>query len=103
MNKKTVNTTMKTTCTIVPGQPYVDIIATGKNLRYLRKKHKFTQEKAADCFYGAITPASISAWENGKYLPDLNKLVVLGNVYGGYTLDDIIVLSYPKENTTEVA
>ena len=103
MNTKTVKTTMKTTCTIIPGQPYVDIIATGKNLRYLRKKHKFTQEEAADYFYGAITPASISAWEHGKYLPDLTKLVILGNVYGGYTLDDIVVLSYPKENPMEAA
>ena len=60
----------------------------GKNLRYLRLKHKYSQEKIAEILgYKSFT--TIQKWEAGSSKPNLDKLQILANLYN-VSLNDIV-------------
>lgn len=56
-------------------------------LRTLRKKHNFSQEKVAEKL-GVIKQA-VSKWENERGYPDMDNLVILSELYE-ITLDELI-------------
>lgn len=51
-----------------------------KNLLYLRKKHKITQEELADRL--GVSRQSVSKWETGEAYPETEKLLVICDEFG---------------------
>lgn len=51
----------------------------GKRLRLLRLQHKFSQNDLAKEF--KISSATLSQYENGKRLPDLNTVIKIANFF----------------------
>lgn len=71
----------------------VDLAATGRQLKALRRKNGLTQDFLSDIFDAAGDSASrviISMWENGKTLPSLPHIVFLAELYG-VTLDELVI------------
>ena len=54
-------------------------IKTGEFLKQLRKEHNMTQQMLADKL--GVTNRSVSRWENGNTMCDLDILVELANMY----------------------
>ena len=59
-------------------------------LQLLRKQNGYSQEELADKL--GIARQTLSKWENGQAVPELNNLISLSNLYG-ITIDRIV-----KEN-----
>ena len=57
------------------------------SLQLLRKKHGYSQEELADRI--GIARQTISKWENGQAVPELNGLLLLSGLYG-VTIDRIV-------------
>ena len=51
----------------------------GKNIQYLRKQKKITQEQLAEKL--SVSRQTISKWEAGEIVPELNKLLVLSDLF----------------------
>ena len=64
-----------------------------ENLVELRKYHDFSQEELADMI--GVSRQTLSKYETGESLPDIEKCKRLANVFG-VTIDDLI--SYDKKN-----
>lgn len=61
-------------------RPYYDLVATGENLRALRRKHNL---KADDVrvFMELESVQSIYKWEQGKCFPTADNLLALAHLY----------------------
>ncbi len=57
----------------------MDQIKTGKFIAYLRKQHNLTQEALGEKL--GITNKTISRWENGNYMPDIEMLQLLSQEF----------------------
>lgn len=57
----------------------IDQIKIGSFLRELRKEKELTQEQLAEKF--GVSSRSVSRWENGNTMPELNILVELADYY----------------------
>lgn len=53
---------------------------TGAYLKHLRKENGLTQEQLAEKFY--VSSRTVSRWETGTNLPDVEMLVALADFYG---------------------
>lgn len=62
------------------------------NLTELRKYHDFSQEELADRI--SVSRQTLSKYETGESLPDIEKCKLLADVFG-VTIDDLI--SYNKD------
>lgn len=51
----------------------------GKNIQYLRKQKKITQEQLAEKL--SVSRQTISKWESGEIVPELNKLLLLSDLF----------------------
>lgn len=51
-----------------------------EKLQILRKKNGYSQEQLADKL--GIARQTISKWENGQAIPELNGLIALSKLYG---------------------
>ena len=58
-----------------------------EKLQLLRKKNGFSQEELADKL--GISRQAISKWESGQSIPDLNKLIILSELYN-VTIDNLV-------------
>ena len=58
-----------------------------KNLKNLRKIHKFTQEEVAEKIN--VSRQAIAKWENGDSTPDINSCIELAKLYD-VTIDDLV-------------
>lgn len=66
-----------------------------KNLRYLRKKHGYTQDFIADiCQKKSYT--TIQKWETSGAEPNIGTLILLCNLYG-VSINDMIYTDLSKE------
>ena len=54
-------------------------MSLGKNIQYLRKQRKITQEQLAEIM--SVSRQTISRWEADEIVPELNKLVTLSDVF----------------------
>ncbi len=54
-------------------------MSLGKNIQYLRKQKKITQEKLAEIM--SVSRQTISRWEADEIIPELNKLVALSDLF----------------------
>ena len=69
-----------------------------KNLKTLRKLHKYTQEEVAEKIN--VSRQAIAKWENGDSTPDINSCVALANLYD-VKIDDLI--NYSDEESPGLA
>lgn len=65
----------------------MDDLNFAQNITNLRRKHGITQEALAE-FIG-VTKASVSKWETGQSLPDIQTLLLLATYYD-VTLDELL-------------
>lgn len=68
-------------------------MSLGKNIQYLRKQKKITQEKLADEM--SVSRQTVSRWEADEIVPELNNLVALSDLFS-CKLDTLI-----RENLTD--
>ena len=54
-------------------------MSLGKNIQYLRKQKKITQEQLAEMM--TVSRQTISKWEADEIIPELNKLVALSDMF----------------------
>lgn len=54
-------------------------MSLGKNIQYLRKQKRLTQEQLAEIM--SVSRQTISRWEADDIIPELSKLVALSNVF----------------------
>lgn len=54
-------------------------MSLGKNIQYLRKQKKITQEQLAEVM--SVSRQTISKWETDEIIPELNKLVTLSDMF----------------------
>ena len=54
-------------------------MSIGKNIQYLRKQRKLTQEQLAERM--SVARQTISRWEADEIVPELNKLVALSDMF----------------------
>lgn len=58
-----------------------------ENLQFLRKQNGYSQEQLAELI--KVARQTVSKWENGQAVPDLNILIQLSKLYG-VTIDCIV-------------
>lgn len=58
----------------------MDTVRIGQFLKDLRKEKGFTQEQLGEKV--GITNKTVSRWENGNYIPPVECLVILSDIYG---------------------
>ena len=54
-------------------------LKTGEFLKHLRKEKELTQEQLAEHFY--VSSRTVSRWETGNNMPDLDTLIELADFY----------------------
>lgn len=54
-------------------------MSLGKNIKFLRKQQKITQEQLAERM--SVSRQTISKWESDEVIPELNKLIDLSNMF----------------------
>lgn len=54
-------------------------MSLGKNIQYLRKQKKITQEQLAEKM--SVSRQTVSKWESDEIVPELSKLVALGDLF----------------------
>ncbi len=65
----------------------MDTVKIGKFLKNLRKEKDLTQSEVADYLY--VSSKTISRWENGDGMPDINVLTNIADFYG-ITVDELL-------------
>mgnify|MGYP002520274193 CR=1 FL=1 len=71
--------------------PFVDTVATGRNIDRLRIAAGMSV-KDMQMVFGFATPQAIYKWQHGTALPTIDNLVVLASVLG-VRIDDILVMT----------
>lgn len=51
----------------------------GKFIKKLREEKKWSQQKLADELY--VTQQAVSSWEKGKFIPDIEKIKLMSNIF----------------------
>ena len=65
----------------------MDVVKTGSFLAELRKEHKLTQAELGEKV--GVTNKTVSRWETGNYLPPVEILEELSNLYG-LTINELL-------------
>ncbi|MBQ4522244.1 MAG: helix-turn-helix transcriptional regulator [Lachnospiraceae bacterium] len=65
----------------------MDTVKIGKFLKELRKENGFTQEQLGEKI--GVTNKTVSRWENGNYIPPVECLAMLSDIYG-ISINEII-------------
>lgn len=68
-------------------------MSLGKNIQYLRKQKKITQEQLAEEM--SVARQTISKWEADEIIPELSKLIILSTIFS-CKLDSLV-----RENLTD--
>ena len=70
--------------------PYINTVATGKNINRMRMEAGFTV-KDMQAVFGFATPQAIYKWIHGTAMPTIDNLVILAAILD-VTIDEIIVV-----------
>ena len=70
--------------------PAIDMVATGRNIKKLRKAAGLSVREIQNIF-GFTTPQAIYKWQHGTAMPTIDNLVVLAAVLD-VTIDEILVV-----------
>lgn len=65
----------------------MDQIKTGKYISYLRKRAGLTQERLGERL--GVTNKTVSRWENGNYMPDIEMFRLLAKEFG-VSINDLL-------------
>ena len=65
----------------------MDAIKIGEFLKVLRKSKGYTQQEVAEVLY--VTQKTVSRWENGEGIPDINIIVSVAEFYE-VTVDELL-------------
>ncbi len=69
--------------------PNIDMKATGRRIRELRKEHHLKVEEIAE-YMGFESEQAIYKWQRGESLPKIENLFALSKIFG-IKVDDIII------------
>ena len=69
---------------------YVDMTATGKNIKSMRSARGITVREMQAAF-GFATPQAIYKWFRGAAMPTVDNLVILADIFQ-CRIDDIVVV-----------
>ncbi|MCR5774238.1 MAG: helix-turn-helix domain-containing protein [Lachnospiraceae bacterium] len=69
--------------------PTIDMEATGRRIKELRKQHHLKVEEIAE-FMGFESEQAIYKWQRGESLPKIENLFALSRIFG-IKVDDIII------------
>ena len=61
-------------------KPVIDIVETGSQIKFLRKKCGFSVRDIQNIF-GFEYPQAVYAWEQGKNIPSIDNLLVLSRLF----------------------
>ena len=65
----------------------MDAVKIGEFLKALRKSKGYTQQEVAEALY--VTQKTVSRWENGEGIPDINIIVSVAEFYD-VTVDELL-------------
>ena len=68
-------------------------MSLGKNIQFLRKQQKVTQERLAERM--SVSRQTVSKWESDEVIPELSKIIELSDIFA-CKLDTLV-----RENLTE--
>lgn len=68
----------------------INMVATGEHIRKLREDNGFTVKDLQKVF-GLEQPQAIYKWQKGMCLPDMEKMIVLSNMFHT-TINEILVV-----------
>ena len=71
--------------------PTIDMVATGKNIKRLRKAAGISVRELQDVF-GFRTPRAIYKWQRGEAMPTIDNLVILAAMFQ-VKIDDILIVN----------
>lgn len=69
--------------------PVIDLAATGKNIKHLRKKNGLTVGDLQK-YFGFTTPQAIYKWQKGQSLPSVDHLFAMSSLFK-VSMQDILV------------
>lgn len=69
--------------------PVLDIVATGKNIKYLREQAGVSVKELQEIL-GFTTPQAIYKWQWGDTLPDIQNLLLMAKLFN-VSVEDILV------------
>ena len=69
--------------------PSVDVVATGKRIKYLRESKGLKVEQISD-YMGFTGPQAVYKWQRGDCLPDISNLLALSRLFE-VTIEDILI------------
>lgn len=69
--------------------PVIDMINTGKNIKYLREKAGISVNELQEIL-GFTTPQAIYKWQWGKTLPDIENLLLMSKLFN-VKVEDVLV------------
>lgn len=73
----------------------IDVVESGKAIRYFREKNGWTQGLVADSL--GVSTVAVSHWENGKSLPTLDNVMRLADMMNVY-VEDLIIMEFDEED-----
>lgn len=73
-------------------RPVINVAATAAKIKECRIRAGYSVCTIQHIF-NFSSPQAIYAWEKGNYLPTIDNLIVLADVYG-VTVDDFIIRDY---------
>ncbi|MBO4386844.1 MAG: helix-turn-helix transcriptional regulator [Treponema sp.] len=73
-------------------KPIINIEATAAKIKEFRIRAGYSVREIQSIF-NFSSPEAIYAWEKGKYLPTIDNMIVIANVYG-VSVDEFIVRDF---------
>ena len=70
-------------------RPVINVTATAAKIKECRIRAGYSVRKI-QAIFNFSSPEAIYAWEKGKYLPTIDNMIVIADVYG-VTIDEIII------------
>ena len=70
-------------------KPVINVAATAAKIKECRIRAGYSVREIQTIF-NFSSPEAIYAWEKGKYIPSIDNMIVIAEVYG-VTVDDFIV------------
>lgn len=84
--------------TVINQKPVVDLKATGAQIKSLRIKYGYTVHDI-QAIFGFEYPQAVYAWERGKSIPTIDKLLVLAHLFD-VTVEEIVIQRMVESETS---
>ena len=70
-------------------RPVINVAATAARIKECRIRAGYSVREIQSIF-NFSSPEAVYSWEKGKYLPSIDNMIVIADVYG-VTVDDFII------------